>query len=301
MAIHGATHRMPPRAPRRVVSMPSGIFVGLTTLDVVQFVDGMPSSNRKTTARESWLAAGGPAAVAAVAFSALGGSATLVTALGGNPTAALARADLASAGVEVIDRAPDGFELAPAVALVDASSGERAVVGGSVHPPPTLPVETSLLEGRDVLLMDGHHPGLARALVPAAATRGMPVVVDAGSHKPVFDDLWSRISDVICSADYVHPSHRSPESLLAQGPSLVAVSHGADPLRWWMADGSGELPVPAVEVLDTLGAGDVLHGAYAFALADGRNRTAALAFGIAAASRRVATLGPFAWRADLGE
>jgi len=58
--------------------MPSGIFVGLTTLDVVQFVDGMPSSNRKTTARESWLAAGGPAAVAAVAFSALGGSATLV-------------------------------------------------------------------------------------------------------------------------------------------------------------------------------------------------------------------------------
>ena len=73
MAIHGATHRMPPRAPRRVVSMPSGIFVGLTTLDVVQFVDGMPSSNRKTTARESWLAAGGPAAVAAVAFSALGG------------------------------------------------------------------------------------------------------------------------------------------------------------------------------------------------------------------------------------
>ncbi|MDF1488547.1 PfkB family carbohydrate kinase [Tessaracoccus caeni] len=278
---------------------PSGLFVGLATLDVVQLVDGMPGPNQKVTAAESWLAAGGPAAAAAIAFSALGGSATLVTALGTNSAAALVRADLVAAGVTVIDRAPDGFGLAPAVVIVDAATGERTVVGGPVHPPQTLPVEESVLDGCDVVLVDGHHPALARAVVPAAADRAVPVVVDAGSHKPVFDELWGHTSDVICSADYSHPSGRSHETLLEHGPSLVAVSHGSDPLQWWSSDESGEVPVPRVAVADTLGAGDVLHGAYAYALAVGSPRADALAFGVAAASRRVACLGPFSWRDDL--
>lgn len=282
-----------------VTDSPSGIFVGLATLDVIQLVDGLPSPNRKTTARESWLAAGGPAAGAAIAFAALGGSATLVTALGTNSAASLVRADLAEAGVEVVDRAPEGFELAPSVVMVEATTGERAVVGGSVHPPPTLPVDESVLEGRDVMLLDGHHPGLPRALAAPAAAGGIPVVVDAGSHKPVFDELWASVSDVICSADYTHPSGRAPESLRERGPSLVAVSHGADMVQWWAAEGSGELPVAPVEAVDTLGAGDVLHGAYAYALATGLTRVDALAFAIAAATRRVTNLGPFSWRNDL--
>lgn len=278
---------------------PSGLFVGLATLDVIQLVNGMPGPNQKVTATESWLAAGGPAAAAAVAFSALGGSATLITALGRTPAADLVRADLTASGVTVIDRAPNAFQLAPAVVIVDATTGERTVVGGSVHPPETLPVGETLLHGCDVVLLDGHHPALARAVVPAAAARGVPVVVDAGSHKPVFDELWSCVSDVICSADYAHPSGGAPETLRECGPSLVAVSHGGEPLQWWTPNETGEVPVPRVDVVDTLGAGDVLHGAYAYALAAGMPRTEALAFGVAAASRRVSTVGPFSWRADL--
>lgn len=279
--------------------MSTGLFVGLATLDVIQLVDALPSANLKTTARESWLAAGGPATNAAIAFAALGGRATLVTALGEGPASEVVRADLRSAGVEVIDGAPRGFRLAPSVALVDATTGDRAVVSGSGRRPDELFVDKSVADGADVVLLDGHHPGLVLPLARAVAAAGRPVVVDAGSHKPVFDELWAGVSDVICSADYAHPSGRPPESLRERGPELVAVSHGAAPLAWWMADASGELPVPAVEAVDTLGAGDVLHGAYAFALAEGRDRIEALSFGIAAASRRVTSLGPFAWRTIL--
>ncbi|MEN0069624.1 MAG: PfkB family carbohydrate kinase, partial [Propionicimonas sp.] len=80
--------------------MPTGLFVGLTTLDVIQLVDGLPAADAKTTARQSWLAAGGPAAVAAIAFAALGGRARLLTVIGDGAAAAAARADLAAAGVE---------------------------------------------------------------------------------------------------------------------------------------------------------------------------------------------------------
>jgi len=129
----------------------------------------------------------------------------------------------------------------------------------------------------------------------------VPVVVDAGSHKPVLDALWPLTTDVICSADYADPSGAPPRALLDLGPTLVAVSHGGEPLRWWTAAASGTLPVPAVEVVDTLGAGDVLHGCYAYALAAGWPRPAALEFAIAGASLRVSSLGPFAWRADLAD
>ncbi len=92
------------------------------------------------------------------------------------------------------------------------------------------------------------------------------------------------------------PAGRPPQGLLGRGPSLVAVSHGGDPLRWWTIDGSGEVTVPPVEPVDTLSAGDVLHGAYCHALAKGAPRVDALGFGVRAASLKVASRGPFAWR-----
>ncbi len=280
------------------MSGPTGLFAGLATLDVIQVVDGLPAANRKTTAVRSWLAAGGPAAGAAIAFAALGGRARLVTALGTGSAADLVRADLASAGVEVVDLAPDGFELGPSVALVDAGSGERAVVSGSGQAPEVLSAVPGL-PASDVVLVDGHHPGLALPLARLAARSGTPVVVDAGSHKPVLDLLWPLVTDVVCSADYSHPSGIAPRALLGRGPALVAVSHGAEPLQWWTASAAGSVPVPVVAAVDTLGAGDVLHGGYALALAAGRSRPAALEFAVTAATRRVTSLGPFGWRTAL--
>ena len=351
----------------------TGLFVGLATLDVMQQVDRLPGRNEKTTANRTWLAAGGPAAVAAIAFAALGGRPRLWTALGQSPAARLAADDLARAGVEVIDAAPAGFELAVSTALVDAATGERAVVSGSGHAPELDGAEAPDLTGVDVILVDGHHPALARAAanvvidepgvpflrsrlassprgtsvslspdppttlaeldearsiggsrldhpvpeeprgtgglldhpVPeeprgtSGVTKGPPLVVDAGSHKPVFDDLFPLATDVICSGDYRHLAGFGPSELLGMGPELVAVSHGGEPLQWWTADSSGSIPAPQVAVADTLGAGDVLHGAYCYWLACGLERPEALQRAVGSATERVRHLGPFAWRGAL--
>ena len=273
----------------------SGLFVGLATVDVVQLVDRVPAGNEKITARESWLASGGPAAVAAITFAALGGRARLWTALGRAPAARLAAADLAAAGVEVIDVAPPGFELAVSTVFVTAATGERAVVSGSAHTPAFGKIAGPDLTGIDVVLVDGHHAALARSA--ALASHGVPVVVDAGSHKPVFDEILAFTTDVICSADYVHPDWLGARTLLSRGPKLVAVSHGGQALHWWTAAASGSIEPGTVTAVDTTGAGDVLHGAYCHGLAAGLDRVDALGSAVAVATERVRHLGPFAWRA----
>ncbi|MFZ0530002.1 MAG: PfkB family carbohydrate kinase, partial [Propionicimonas sp.] len=215
------------------------------------------------------------------------------------PAARLAASDLAEAGVEVIDAAPPGFDLAVSTAFVDATDGRRAVVSGSGRLPVLAEPTGPDLAGVDVVLLDGHHPSLARAVVRAAAASAVPVVVDAGSHKPVFAEVFGRANDVICSADYVHPEGLVPWNLLGLGPELVAVSHGAGDLEWRSADTAGRITPPVVAAVDTLGAGDVLHGGFSFALASGLDRPHALEFGVRVASIRVQHLGPFAWRTAL--
>ncbi|MGB8202386.1 MAG: hypothetical protein WCF33_22325, partial [Pseudonocardiaceae bacterium] len=62
-----------------------GLFVGLATVDLVQRVDRRPGVDEKVVALSSDIAAGGPAAVAAVTFGALGGQSVLLSALGPGP------------------------------------------------------------------------------------------------------------------------------------------------------------------------------------------------------------------------
>ena len=66
---------------------PVGVFVGLATLDVIHRIAKAPAVNQKITSTAQFVAAGGPAANAAVTFAALGGDAILVTALGDDPVA----------------------------------------------------------------------------------------------------------------------------------------------------------------------------------------------------------------------
>ena len=64
--------------------MASGIFVGLSTIDVVYGVDEFPAANTKVAAHSQEVFVGGPATNAAVTFAQLGGEPALVTAVGRN-------------------------------------------------------------------------------------------------------------------------------------------------------------------------------------------------------------------------
>lgn len=232
--------------------------VGLCTVDLIQRVETLPGPGEKVQSLSVEVAAGGPATNAAVAIAALGGRARLSTVLGEHPLARLAAEDLKACGVELRDALPTR-KAPPAVSAVSvrAADGERTVVSHNamgMEAPPVADVQDAA-----ALLLDGHHPTLAMHAAEAAKEQGIPVVLDAGSWKPVLKDLLPYVDVVACSATFT-----SPEPL---ANPVVIRTNGPNPVTWSTPQEQGEITVPKVTTKDTAGAGDVWHGALALAVA----------------------------------
>ena len=290
---------------------------GLATLDVVQVVDRVPGPNEKVVAHDLSVTFGGPAANAAATAVALGVRTVLVTALGVGPVADLVRGGLADAGVEVVDLLA-GVVGSPAVStvLVTRGTGERAVVSVNATGVGDLASAASGVDltGVTALLVDGHH--LAAADVLARATDA-PVLLDAGSWKPGLERLLALVDHAVLSADFAVPGQARAHSgalpvdlvevdslldlVAGYGPRTIARSNGSDPVRVRRGGPPVERTevrppvVPPGEVVDTLGAGDVLHGAIAAALARGVGFDDALRDGVQRASESVRHPGALGW------
>jgi sugar/nucleoside kinase (ribokinase family) len=267
------------------------------------------------------LVAGGPAANAAVVAARLisgiagvsSGGARLLTAIGDGPAVGPVRADLAAHGVEVIDLAPAEWGLPVASALVDVRTGDRTVVSPGalgrrgVDMPPGYSL-AGLLDGVGAVLLDGHHPALAARVATWAAQAQVPVVLDAGSWKDELTGVLPRVSVAACSADFTPPNGRragddptgTAVALHRRGVPIVLVTDGRNPVFWSTLDGErGSVPVPHIQALDTLGAGDVFHGALVAALAFGADPVpTATTVAIKVAAVRCRQLGARAWLAD---
>lgn len=246
-----------------------GLFVGLITLDCVYQVERVPASDEKQVALDWLLAAGGPATNAAIAFRHLGNQAKLLGALGCHPVTSLIQADLAEHRVEMHDLLPN-FPAPPPLStiLVTAATGERAVVSRNAvdHQGDPAALSPDCLEGVDVVLLDGHQMAVGWQIARWAVAQKIPVVVDAGSWKPGFDQVCALATCVIAAAKFRLPGCNHPSETLRQlvrmGIPEVAMTQGNQPIHYIAAGQSGTLAVPQVAVKDTLGAGDFFHGAF---------------------------------------
>lgn len=290
---------------------PMLVCCGLVTLDVVQTVDALPGPDEKIVADGLDVRFGGPAANAAATAAALGVPARLVTAVGSGPVADLVRAGLRAAGVEVLDLAA-GLAATPPVStvLVTRATGERAVVSVNATGAPDLgaaagaALADGALDGATAVLVDGHHLGAAVPAARAARAAGVPVALDGGSWKPGLGELLAHVDHAVLSGDFRLPDG-GPDVLadvLRRWPvASAARSAGGAALRWRARDGGGgEVAVAAVppgEVVDTLGAGDVLHGALAAELARGSGLADALRTGTRCATESVRHPGALGWAA----
>lgn len=271
-----------------------GVFVGLTTLDLIQYVESFPLPDEKIQAEDRWIGAGGPAANAAISFAALGGRAELVTALGSSPAAQIARRDLEESSVEVHDLAPAG-ELAISNIVVDAS-GRRTVVSVNGAGFEGLSGDVPLAGDIEIVLVDGHHVAGALPILEQAQARDCRTVFDGGSRKPGTEDLLARVQFAVVSSAF-DPGARPEETardLLRDPVCLAAVSRGSEPIVGLTERGPFEIDVggEGTEVVDTLGAGDVLHGAFAYHLCEADDPVRALTSAAATATESCAVRGP---------
>lgn len=249
----------------------NGIFVGLLTIDLIYYLKGHLPENFKLKADKQLMFAGGPATNAAITFSALGSKATIVSGLGQSPMSQIARDDLADYNVELIDGLSK--KVAPPVIstiFVDTLTGNRSVVYSQSNGKKfNLNLSTeSILTNCQLLMIDGHYLDQAILFAKDAKKMGIPVVLDGGSWKAGLEKVLPFVDYAICSANFMPPNYSSEdgvfEFLSKKNIPNIAITRGGKPILAKIKNQIVEIPINPITAIDTLGAGDIFHGAFCY-------------------------------------
>jgi sugar/nucleoside kinase (ribokinase family) len=250
---------------------PKALFVGLSTVDLAYVVDEIPRRNQKISVPNQQLSAGGPATNASVTFSFLGGRSALITAVGTHPLGTVIRQDLDRFSVSLHDIALQRKEAPPVSSiLVVRGSGERTVVSANAAAFGTISAKFNPRWFKDmsIVQVDGHYMALCIAAARLARARSIPVVLDSGSWKEGMADLLPLIDMAICSDDFRPPGCQGDadalEFLVGYGISQVAITRGPSPIMYLDNGKRGKIPVKRLRPTDTLGSGDIFHGAFCY-------------------------------------
>jgi sugar/nucleoside kinase (ribokinase family) len=272
--------------------------------DEVFRVECFPPPDGKLEAHDFFVVNGGCAANAAVAVARLGGRAALAGPLGGparvdasgdDVLAALAREQVDCSGCRRIAGAAT-----PLSAIFIDRSGQRMIVTyRDDRLAAAMPADPAgLVTSVDAVLADNRFPEFVRPICLAARARGLPVVLDADRPTHVADDLFRVATHVVFSSECLHATTglvdffgAALERIAASTDSFLAVTDGPRDVVWREGCTLGSSAVFAVEAVDTLAAGDVFHGAFALALAEGQDLDAALRFAAAAAGLKCTRIG----------
>ncbi len=213
---------------------PSGLFVGITTIDIQYLLDTFPESNAKTWAEAFTMTVGGPATNAAITFAHLGGDSHLLS---------------------VMDY--------------------------------------------DIVLVDGLNMDTCCKVAQQARQCAIPVVLDAGSWKEGMENLLSWVDVAICAEQFSSPDGGEEDAVLTylarQGVRYRAITRGEGPIIYRTPEDAGEIAIDAVEVVDTLGAGDILHGAFCYYYAQDHHFVPALLQASRVATLSCQTFGTRSW------
>jgi len=283
---------------RGMSASPSIVCIGLSTLDHIWQADYLPGADlSKVRANRYVTAGGGMAATAAVTIARLGGDAHFWGRAGDDPAGRLMHEELTAEGVDA-----SGFRLFPGArssvsGVFVGEQGERHIVNFRGHGLPEaagwLPLEKIGVAA--AVLSDPRWPDGTEAVFAAARRAGIPTVLDADVAD---SDVFERLLPLTDHAIFSEPA-LSGFGGLDRGAALdrvagrygcrvSAVTLGEAGVEWREDGKARRLAAFSVAVVDTNGAGDVFHGAYAFAMGAGMAVSEAMAFASAAAALKCA-------------
>ncbi len=311
--------------------------VGHASYDLVFQVDHHPGADEKCFAAGMVSCGGGPAANAAVTVARLGGTAAFAGYLGRDVFGAMHFEELVSEGVitDLVVRGKKaaanpcpGEDLAvpgatPLSSILVKPDGKRTVVTYKGSTPLIEPGEIDFTRVRPrAILFDGHQPAISLALAVKAKRQKIPAILDAGSvHKGTLE-LAPLCGYLVASEKFARDLSKQKDpgkalECLAKIAPVAVITLGEAGLVWAAGRCGPDLDVPRggraeekrgsmsafpVDTVNTTGAGDIFHGAFALRIAAGDGLMSVLRYASAAAALGCSKMGARAgipFRADV--
>ncbi len=277
------------------------IGIGLAFLDYLLRVPDLRTVHQGCRLLDFKMQGGGLISTALVAVARLGGEAEFWTVLGQDHHRELIEEELLREGVHlsqtvyVSDR-PNAFNFV----LVDGVTGERVFLlpgtGAKLSQfEPDADLHRSRIDSAGSLLVSTACRSWVLKGLRRARERGVPTCID--TSRIVGDE------DLLELIDYlVVPRHAAVEvagapglealkALSRYGARMVVITLGPQGVIYLANGEMEEVPAFEVEAVDTTGAGDVFHGAFAYGLARGWEPRQLVLFSSAVAALKCTQLG----------
>ena len=272
---------------------PNILCVGMPVRDLVFRVENIPARGNKMRATHFTEYSGGNALNASIAIARLGGRVLMSGPMGhaGEKAAEQIFEDLAREGIDGSAMVRMPGLVTPISNIMIDTTGERTIV--TYRDPKmwdvTLPDTDELLKDCEAILTENRCV-FVRDLCFEAKRRGIPVILDADRAMPLDEPLLQASTHIVFSAEALHATTGADDdpaalrAIAALTPAFVGVTNGAGGMTWLEGGQARHMAAFPVAAVDTLGAGDVFHGAFTLAIAEGRSIEAAMRFSAAAAA-----------------
>ena len=281
---------------------PRILCIGIPVRDLTFRVGGVPARGSKENASHFDEICGGNALNAAIGIVRLGGRASICGPMGdaGETSSRYIFDKLAHEGIETRHIVHMPGLVTPISAVMVDPSGERTIV--TFRDPELwkvrLPDPDELLDDCSAILTENRCAEFCTDLCVEARRRGIPVIVDADRAMSLREGLLTASSHLVFSSEplqetaNVADDGEALKKISRLTSSFLAGTRGAQGTIW--LDEKGQLqqtPAFPVHTVDTLGAGDVFHGAFALAITEKQNLPEALRFASAAAALKCTRFG----------
>lgn len=244
------------------------LFIGQTYIDVTFIADELPTGDDKAVARDYAVSFGGNAVTAAFCCAKLGIAPDLLASVADDWLGRMFIDMAAKYGISVHHRKVAESSLS----FVMPRGGERAIVrcrdDKYKHPYPPLH-----LTGCRALHVDGHQADAAIHYARTCREAGILTSLDGGGLRSNTHELLEFIDIAVVAERLCQQMRLSPPDMLqylrSRGCRVGGVTMGSRGMIYYQDGGEDlflpALAIPADQIIDTNGAGDIFHGAYLYA------------------------------------
>jgi sulfofructose kinase len=292
MNFHEAAPKIPPRI----------LCIGMPVRDLTFRVQGVPARGSKENASHFEEICGGNALNAAIGIVRLGGRASVCGPMGDarETTSRYIFDKLAHEGIETKHIVHMPGLVTPISAIMIDPSGERTIV--TFRDPELWKVQLGdideLLTDCDAILTESRAAAFCNDLCVEATRRGIPVIVDVDRAMSLREGLLTASSHLVFSNEPLQETAgiaddgEALKKIAKLTPAFLAGTRGPQGTIWLDENQTlQQTPAFPVHTVDTLGAGDVFHGAFALAITEKQDLRSALRFASAAAALKCTRFG----------